>query len=97
MARYGGEEFVSLLPTTNIHDAEKIAEQIRAAIETANPKFGEIHIHLTISLGVSSLSSSDEDDMDTLLQRADKALYKAKTQGRNRVEIQGDEADKLDG
>nr|WP_321401675.1 diguanylate cyclase [uncultured Desulfobacter sp.] len=87
VARYGGEEFVSLLPNTDIYDAEKIAGQIRAAIEAANPKFGEIHIHLTISLGVSSLSFSGKDDMDALLQRADTALYDAKNQGRNRVEI----------
>jgi diguanylate cyclase len=87
VARYGGEEFVSLLPTTDMNDAQKIAEQIRAAIETANPKFGEIHINLNISLGVSSLSLCGNDDMDALLQRADTALYEAKTQGRNRVEI----------
>ncbi len=87
VARYGGEEFVSLLPTTDIIGAKKIAEQIRTAIEAANPKFGEIRIKLNISLGVSSLSLSGKDDMDALLQRADSALYEAKTQGRNRVEI----------
>lgn len=90
VARYGGEEFVSLLPTTDINDAKKIAEQIRAAIEAANPKLNEIHIKLTISLGVSSLSLSGEDNMDALLQRADNALYEAKAQGRNRVESPAD-------
>jgi len=94
VARYGGEEFVSLLPNTDIHDAKRIAEQIRAAIETAKPEFGEIQIHLTISLGVSCLSSSGEDVMDALLQRADNALYEAKAQGRNRVETKACEADK---
>jgi len=94
VARYGGEEFVSLLPFTDIHDAKKIAEQIRIAIETANPKFGEIRIKLNISLGVSCLSLSGQDDMAALLQRADSALYDAKTQGRNRVAVKEYEGDK---
>lgn len=87
VARYGGEEFVSLLPTTDINDAKKIAEKIRTAIEVSNPKFNDIHIKLTVSLGVSSLSLSGADNMDALLQRADNALYEAKVQGRNRVKI----------
>ena len=87
VARYGGEEFVSLLPTTDIHDAKKIAEQIRAAVEALNPEFGEIRIKLNISLGLSCLSLSGKDNIAALLQRADSALYKAKAQGRNRVEI----------
>ncbi len=93
VARYGGEEFVSLLPNTDINDAKKIAEQIRTAVEAVNPKYAGIHIKLSISLGVSSLSLLGKDDTDALLQRADNALYEAKTQGRNRVEIKEFESD----
>lgn len=87
VARYGGEEFVCLLPNTDIDDAKKIAEQIRAAVEGANPKYGGTHIKLSISLGVSSRFFFGKDDMDSLFHRADSALYDAKTKGRNRVEI----------
>lgn len=79
-ARWGGEEFMILLPKSGYDEAMKLAEDLRRAIE--HEAFEEIG-HLTISFGVAVMNS--DDDESSLQQRADKALYKAKNQGRNRV------------
>jgi len=85
--RFGGEEFVVLMREANLDDARAKAEKLREAI-AANPidyrdeKLGP----LTVSAGVASWSG-DEPDAEALLRKADKALYKAKQTGRNRVEI----------
>ncbi len=86
-ARYGGEEFVIVLPNTTLQGAVLIAEKIRQAVEQA-----EIHHPdsdtgvITISIGVAT-RHTDITDEDDLLRQADKALYRAKAAGRNRVEI----------
>ena len=82
LARFGGEEFVLLLPETSQEEAITVAERILAHV--AEPRDGLPPI--TVSIGVAT-NRSDEDRMDALLARADKALYKAKDEGRNRIEV----------
>jgi diguanylate cyclase (GGDEF)-like protein len=81
-ARWGGEEFVILLPLTKIYDALKVANNLCLLIE--NHKFYK-ELKVTCSFGVTQVK--DTDDEQTSLKRADVALYKAKQNGRNRVEI----------
>ena len=90
--RYGGEEFAILLPFTKLEEAKMVAERLRKAVENKkidiskiNTESSEKNISVTISLGVAEYSK--ENSEETLLQNADKALYKAKENGRNRVEI----------
>jgi len=85
-ARYGGEEFILLLPETSIDDAKAMAERIRGAIEERTiGSSTRDYPAVTCSLGVSSVISSDT--ISTLVKRADDALYNAKNNGRNRVEV----------
>ena len=81
LARFGGEEFVLLLPETTQDEALAVAERILARV--AEPAEGLPPI--TVSIGVAT-NRPDEAEIDTLLARADKALYQAKDEGRNRVE-----------
>ncbi|MCP4284039.1 MAG: GGDEF domain-containing protein [Gammaproteobacteria bacterium] len=86
-ARYGGEEFAVILKNTDCDGACTLAEQIRKAISSGklkNRESGESYGRLTISLGVSQFCPGEMQD--DLVQRADEALYKAKGNGRNRVE-----------
>ena len=79
-ARWGGEEFMLLLPHTPIDNASNLAERIRAAIEKYKfPKTGTV----TGSFGVTQFVKSDNEE--TFTKRVDRALYKAKQKGRNRV------------
>ncbi|NBX91731.1 MAG: GGDEF domain-containing protein [Proteobacteria bacterium] len=84
LGRYGGEEFALLLPDTPLQIAVDIAERIRSTIEKTSFRFDNRTIPVTISLGVSSRDSTTKSHGD-LLASADKALYDAKNQGRNRV------------
>jgi diguanylate cyclase (GGDEF)-like protein len=80
-ARWGGEEFVILLPDTDEQDAIIIAERIRISLQDGiRPA---ISFPVTISIGVAEYL--DGETLDTLVERADQALYQAKQQGRNRV------------
>jgi len=81
--RYGGEEFVIILTDTQLEDAAVLAERIRSNIEAHALAFGLSVLHITVSLGVSSLQAAD--NMDSLIKRADTAMYQAKQRGRNRV------------
>ena len=87
--RYGGEEFVALILLTRPSEALAAAERIRAAIEiAADPQRGNApYGHLTTSVGVTTIGPADlfADDA-SWLARADAALYRAKTNGRNRAE-----------
>jgi len=83
--RTGGEEFVVVLPGADLAIAEKVGERIRKAIAAKPFMLGPgSHLTVTASLGVSSLASM-QDTVEDLLKRADRALYRAKREGRNRV------------
>lgn len=89
MGRIGGEEFAILLPQTTSAQAYEIAERLRAAISaTSIPIERGLPVRFTVSVGITSFVSSDTN-IDMLLSRADKALYAAKREGRNRVIIEG--------
>lgn len=98
--RYGGEEFVALLSNTNEAKALETAERIRHAIQTLDIAFNDISISVTVSIGVSTyLPDSTSISMDgeiatRLIKSADSALYRAKHNGRNRVENGGIVLDK---
>jgi diguanylate cyclase (GGDEF)-like protein len=81
--RYGGEEFAVLLVETTPADMVKLAERIREKIEQLADHGNTTGIHVTISIGLAVLN--DDDTTETLLQRADMALYQAKEAGRNRT------------
>lgn len=81
--RYGGEEFVIMLSDTDLEGAATIAERIRADIESHALAYGMEVLNITASLGVSSLTGND--NVESLVKRADAAMYRAKQQGRNRV------------
>lgn len=85
LARFGGEEFIVILPSTSLPQAVTTAQRIRTEVpETAACTTGE-EKRITLSLGVSTLLQQDRNHED-ILQRVDQALYRAKNQGRNRVE-----------
>lgn len=87
-ARYGGEEFAVILPQTEIGDAIVVAQRIKDAIETS-PRFQDIHkdLFMTASLGVSGFPDPGVKDTKGIIRFADKALYRAKQIGKNRVVI----------
>lgn len=87
--RYGGEEFVIILPQTNLEAARVVAERIRRIVEAAKMKdFAGNMFNITVSQGIAEWQA--DDDIHSLISRADEALYKAKENGRNRVEIWAD-------
>ena len=86
VARYGGEEFVILLPGADLTESLSVAEQLRKRAEDKIYNDGKTELQVTISAGVSSLQDHKPDHPDKLLTMADKALYQAKKNGRNRVE-----------
>lgn len=85
LGRYGGEEFIILLPETKIEEAVEVAEQLRIKIEQSEVSFHDQTIKVTASFGVSGVDLVQEEDLNTFLKYADKALYTAKESGRNRV------------
>lgn len=93
-ARYGGEEFVIALPETPLEQALQAAERLRQTLgETPIGTHGE-PLHITVRIGLTVVTGRDgldlsSLDLNTLLKQADDALYKAKNNGRNRVEVFG--------
>lgn len=86
VARYGGEEFVIFLPEINASQAYKVADRLRQSIASIVVYSDDNQeVRFTVSTGVSS--SEISDNVDTLIKTADEALYKAKQNGRNRVEV----------
>ena len=84
LGRYGGEEFLVLLPGHDAAASRVIAERLRQAMERAEIEWQGAAIALTISIGMAARRDGD-GDAAALLERADKALYAAKREGRNRV------------
>ena len=84
LARYGGEEFIIILPETTSGGAAEAAEKIRAHIEKTDFLHKGERVRVTISLGGTEVHVSDKN-VDSIFERADKAMYQAKQSGRNRV------------
>jgi diguanylate cyclase (GGDEF)-like protein len=85
-ARYGGEELVLLLPHTPLEGAMSLAERLRYQIEQTPYRAGQANDHLTASLGVALYDRSMREPNE-LLTAADRALYRSKREGRNRVSL----------
>jgi diguanylate cyclase (GGDEF)-like protein len=86
-ARYGGEEFAVLLPSTGLAGAMTVAEALRGAVAALNLRHEEHPLGLvTVSMGVGAIAPGESVDCTELIDRADRALYRAKAAGRNRVE-----------
>ena len=86
IGRYGGEELVIFLPETDLDTAVQIAERLRETIEKMPIKYGDQELHVTVSIGVSRMDENTLE-LETLIARADQALYIAKYKGRNQVAI----------
>jgi diguanylate cyclase (GGDEF)-like protein len=82
--RYGGEEFAIILPDTPVANVEFVSERIRRLVEKCTVVYDEIDISFTISIGIAGFKQTHKDSTQWL-DSADKALYKAKMSGRNRV------------
>lgn len=86
LARMGGEEFVALLAEATPQQVQRAAEGLRLMVQRHPFLLRGVHIPLTISIGIA-VSQQDDPDFDSLLRRADQAMYAAKSAGRNRVEL----------
>ena len=85
--RYGGEEFMLLLPNTDVGGARYVAEKIRIACEQKTYDDGTNSVKVTVSIGIASVKLNKPLEAKELIAYADKALYRAKAEGRNRVNI----------
>ncbi|MBU3954915.1 diguanylate cyclase [bacterium] len=85
VSRFGGEEISAVLPETNKNEALLTAERIRKAVENYEFEYKGKIIKVTISVGVFSISGEEELSSEQIIKNADLALYKAKSDGRNRV------------
>ncbi len=84
-ARYGGEEFVLVMPGAGLAEAAIAADRLRSRVESSAFEIpGADPVNVTVSIGLAQLTAGE--DMDSLLRRADAALYEAKTDGRNRIQ-----------
>jgi len=86
VARYGGEEFVIVLPDTDSTGAMQVAERIRRMVQQEAIMIDNIPVQVTASLGVA-VSDDGKMNATDLINRADQALYQAKAQGRNQVQL----------
>ncbi|MDP2195893.1 MAG: diguanylate cyclase [Rhodocyclaceae bacterium] len=82
--RLGGEEFAILLPGTHADAAQAFAERLRSSVEALPIAFENLTLYITVSIGVTGLNP---EDVESTLKRGDRALYLAKGNGRNRVEL----------
>lgn len=84
LARFGGEEFVMLLPATPPATGLTLLDELRAAVESCPFHFKGERVTITVSIGLTAFRPGERSD--TAIKRADQALYKAKENGRNRIE-----------
>ncbi len=84
IARFGGEEFVLLLPATPMDEGLALLERLREGIEQCPFHFKGERVTVTVSMGITAFSQGERSDV--VLKRADQALYRAKDEGRNRIE-----------
>jgi diguanylate cyclase (GGDEF)-like protein len=87
LGRLGGEEFAIILPETDLDGARATAQRLRQLIAATGIEAGPGVLAVTASLGVATLN--DRDDLDAMIKAADAALYRAKSDGRNRVVVAG--------
>jgi diguanylate cyclase len=86
LGRWGGEEFALVLPDTEAPDAAILAERLRAAVQGLEMDVGDARkLRCTVSVGLTSARPGD--NFDSLVDRADQAMYRAKSGGKNRVEV----------
>lgn len=86
LGRYGGEEFVALLPETDAQTACQIAQRVREAVEKTRFRVDDQVLTITISIGVATWRAGNPVTLTDLVNQADQALYRAKQNGRNRIE-----------
>ncbi len=86
IGRLGGEEFIILLPETSIENAVAVGHRLLEALAATEIDTGTAVINITATIGISQLLPGDRD-FNTIIQRADAALYRGKEAGRNRVEV----------
>jgi len=87
--RYGGEEFCIVLPETRMGNTTVVAERIRQRLESTELSCGDESITVTASIGIAGMDESGSSEIlspAALIDRADRALYSAKSRGRNRIE-----------
>ena len=87
VGRYGGEEFMVVLPDTSLAGARELARQLCEAVGAARCRAEGVEIAVTVSIGVAGGRLEPGDSWDMLISAADRALYRAKENGRNRVEV----------
>lgn len=83
--RWGGEEFLVVLPDSNLDDAQIVAQRILSSIENETIKVDHLQINTTVSIGLATYDNLES--VSNFIERADLALYKAKENGRNRIEV----------
>jgi len=84
IGRTGGEEFGFGMPETTLYEARRVCDRLRRRMSSCRVWVDEVEISRTVSIGVTALRSH-QDDLETLMDRADMAMYTAKEGGRNRV------------
>lgn len=87
VARYGGDEFAIIAPETGRDEAFRLAERMRLKIEATAVRVGDLDIPMTLSAGIASAPAENLTDAATMIDEADRALYRAKEQGRNRTVV----------
>lgn len=95
-ARYGGDEFFVVCPNTDVNGAKILAERIRSSIENHKLKLENTSVSVSLSFGISSIgalnTSRVKPSLKKLINEADIALYRAKSAGRNRIEVYSNKA-----
>lgn len=94
LARYGGEEFALIMPETGSGEAQAAAERIRRVTEQASAQVFQKYRSITVSAGIATFTDHAEDK-DSLICRADAALYSAKHNGRNQIQIYDEDCARL--
>jgi diguanylate cyclase (GGDEF)-like protein len=84
-ARYGGEEFCVLLPSASLDRARQVAERIRSSVASTATSYEDRSLAVTVSLGVAQYDPARDHSAKSLIDRADRALYSSKENGRDRV------------
>lgn len=83
--RFGGEEFLVFIPNISLSESLNLAEEMRKLIENQNLIYQDKSIKTTASIGLYNCSKSVDSNLDSLIEKADKALYRSKKDGKNKV------------